>query len=205
MSGAPVRRGTAEDARAAALLHVQGINTGFLSSLGPGFLAHLYRCVARHRGSFLLVYEGPGPEGVAGFLAGTLSTPRLYTRFILTEGPMAAASAWRPLLRQAGKVFETLSYGRSKPGATAAQTDGPLPQAELLSMAVAPEARQAGVGRALVEEFQAELARRGAAQAKVVAGSDNVAANRLYQACGFRPASVLEVHGGRQSNVLRWP
>lgn len=194
------RAGLETDALAAALLHVEGINTGFLSSLGPEFMTRLYRCVARHKGSFLLVVDGEGPGGVAGFLAGTESTSRLYVRFCLTYGPGAAIAARRALLRGARQAVETLAYARAQaaPGVR-------LPSAELLAMAVAPAARNTGVGRALVEAFQAELRHRAIEAAKVVADSDNVAANGLYRASGFRQAAVIEVHGGRRSNVLTWP
>jgi ribosomal protein S18 acetylase RimI-like enzyme len=195
-----VRRGTAADAPGAARLHIEGITTGFLPTLGPAFLSRLYRFIAHNKGSFLLVVDGDGPGGVSAFLAGTEDTSRLYRRFCTTQGPVAALAAGKALVRGARQAMETLAYPRAHGG-----TAVPLPAAELLAMAVDPASRGRGVGRALVGAFFQEMTDRGAPAAKVVADSHNDAANGLYLACGFRPATTIEVHGGQRSNVLTWP
>jgi ribosomal protein S18 acetylase RimI-like enzyme len=195
-----VRRGTAADAPGAAQLHIEGIATGFLPTLGPAFLSRLYRFIAHYKGSFLLVVDGDGPGGLTAFLAGTEDTSHLYRRFCTTQGPVAALAAGKALVRGARQAMETLAYPRSHSGAAV-----PLPPAELLAMAVDPSSRGRGMGRALVEAFFEEMSDRGVRAAKVVADSHNDAANGLYRACGFRSATTIEVHGGRQSNVLTWP
>ena len=57
-------------------------------------------------------------------------------------------------------------------------------------MAVADEARGQGTGRALVDVALSSMAARGAQIARVVTQGRNIAAQRLYQACGFTTSRV---------------
>jgi len=61
-------------------------------------------------------------------------------------------------------------------------------EAELLTLAVAPEARQRGVGRALTQDFAATSRRLGAGTAFLEVAHDNIAARALYHASGWRDA-----------------
>lgn len=58
-------------------------------------------------------------------------------------------------------------------------------EAELLTLAVAPEARRAGAGRRLLAAFLTEAAARAAATAFLEVAEDNAAAIALYTAGGF--------------------
>ena len=60
-----------------------------------------------------------------------------------------------------------------------------LDEAELLTIAVAPDARRKGLGRSLLDQFLAEAATRGAAIVFLEVDSLNTAARALYQARGF--------------------
>ena len=57
-------------------------------------------------------------------------------------------------------------------------------------LGVAPEARGAGVGGALVRAALAHCYSNGAREVRVVTQARNIGAQRLYQACGFRTFSV---------------
>jgi ribosomal protein S18 acetylase RimI-like enzyme len=57
-------------------------------------------------------------------------------------------------------------------------------------VAVSPELRARGTGRRLMEASAAEFFRRGARRAAVGTQGSNVAAQRLYQDCGFKTRSV---------------
>lgn len=61
-------------------------------------------------------------------------------------------------------------------------------EAELLTLAVHPDQRRAGQGRALVQAFLAEARARGAESAFLEVAEANSAARALYAACGFAPA-----------------
>ncbi|WGH80049.1 GNAT family N-acetyltransferase [Jannaschia ovalis] len=58
-------------------------------------------------------------------------------------------------------------------------------EAELLTLAVAPERRRQGTGRALLQGFEAEAMRRAATDAFLEVAADNVAARGLYAAQGW--------------------
>lgn len=58
-------------------------------------------------------------------------------------------------------------------------------EGELLTLAVAPEARRSGQGRALVERFLAHCAAEGAEAAFLEVASDNKAALGLYHRTGW--------------------
>ena len=60
------------------------------------------------------------------------------------------------------------------------------PEAELLTLAVEPLARRRGLGTALVLDFEAAAAGRGASDAFLEAAVDNAAACGLYASLGYR-------------------
>jgi ribosomal protein S18 acetylase RimI-like enzyme len=196
VSAAEVRLAGPADAPRLAELHARRIGEGFLSSLGVGFLTRLYRRIAKAPDSFAYVeLERPG-GAVVGFAAATESTGALYKSFALHDGVVAGAMAAPQLLRSWRRVLETLRY----PG-----RDGEdLPAAEILAVAVDAAAGGRGVGSRLVEAATARLAARGVTEVKVVTGSDNVAALKLYERCGFVPRARIEVHEGTSSEVLVW-
>jgi glycosyltransferase involved in cell wall biosynthesis/ribosomal protein S18 acetylase RimI-like enzyme len=193
-AGLELRPATAADARDLAAMHVDRIGEGFLSSLGPRFLRHLYRRIVRSPHSFALV--AVDEEGVAGFVAAAVDVGGLYKSFVLHDGAAAGLGSAPQLLRSAGKVLETLRYPAS--------TDEDLPAAEILAVGVAARTVRQGVGRALVDRALDEFRRRGVHAVKVVAGADNESALALYQRCAFVPHRRIAVHAGTPSEVLVW-
>jgi [ribosomal protein S18]-alanine N-acetyltransferase len=71
-------------------------------------------------------------------------------------------------------------------------------EAELLTIAVTPEARRLGLGRKLVSRFIYQARLRGAESAFLEVAEDNAAALGLYLAAGFREA-------GRRRRYYRTP
>jgi len=59
------------------------------------------------------------------------------------------------------------------------------PEAELLTLAVHPEARRRGLGRALVDAFEEAAAARGAAEVLLEVAVTNAAARALYGGLGY--------------------
>ena len=187
-----VRRARPADAATLARLHRESLPDAFLPSLGDGFLRRLYRALASDREAVALVAEGG--DGVVGFATGVPSVRRFYRRFYLRHGLQALLAASPRLLRRevVRRVRETAHYP-ALPGA--------IPDAELLSIAVAPAFRAVGVGRVLAANIVDGLARRGAGEVKVVVGADNEQANRFYAKIGFSQRDSIQVHDGRASNV----
>jgi ribosomal-protein-alanine N-acetyltransferase len=79
-------------------------------------------------------------------------------------------------------------------------------EAELLTIAVAPEVLGRGIGRALLAAFEAEARRRDAATAFLEVAADNAAALALYRAAGWaesgRRRSYYRRAGGNVDAVL---
>ena len=186
-----IRAATEPDVPSVARLHTSEIADGFLSSLGPRFLACLYRRIARHPGTVLLVADDHGE--IVGFVAAAESTGALYRSFLARDALRVALASGPRLVGAARRVVETLRY----PAVTDAGAC-----AELLAVAVAPRARGHGLGGALVEAATNELARRGHTAVRVVTASGNEPAMALYQRCGFRPAGTLVLHRGTASEIL---
>lgn len=189
-----VRDAGAADAPAMARLHASEITDGFLSSLGPRFLERLYRRLCRTEGSFALVAEVEGT--VAGFVAGSAATRRLFTSFVARDGMAVVLASPLRLLRSWRLALETLGQGRA--GDADDERGG-----ELLAIAVGPAWRRRGVARRLTEALLQGAAQRGARVVDVVVGSDNHGAIAMYRAAGFEPLRSTEVHRGTSSTVMR--
>ena len=193
-----VRRARPSDRAAIARLHRESLPEGFLPSLGDPFLRRLYRALATDEDAICCVAENGA--GIVGFVAATRSVGRTYRRFALRHGVVAGIAAAPRLLRPgvARRAIETARYPSNGTH---------LPEAELLSIAVAPAWRKRGVGEMLTADLIRRLGERGDRELKVVVASDNEPANRFYARLGFTPATQVEVHRGTSSNVLvmSWP
>ncbi len=189
-----IRPATDSDLDTVASLHAARIAEGFLSSLGPRFLRRLYRRVLRSPGCFVLVATNDAGD-IQGFVAAVDDLTELYKRFIVRDGLVAGITAAPRLVGAVPRVVETLRYP---------STTTTLPSAEILAVAVAESATGAGIGRTLVHAATAEYLARAVPEAKVVTTADNASALAMYRACGFTTASRVEVHPGRESEVLVW-
>ena len=182
-----VRPLRADDAPAVAALHQNGIPTGFLSSLGPKFLAELYSVLADSEHGFGFVCDlGESP---VGFIACADDTGRFYKEALKKRGVRLALRLlphiWRPqALRNS---IETVLYPSNLPD--------DLPAAEILSIVVTAKARRRGIGRTLVRRAMAAFRGRGIKQAIVSAGAENGPAEALYRDCGFDVAHTRKHHG----------
>ena len=76
-----------------------------------------------------------------------------------------------------------------------------IPETELLSISVSPEAQQGGIGSKLLVALEQELKKRGINRYKVVAGQKLSGANKFYQKNGFVLAKQITIHGTEVSNV----
>lgn len=78
-------------------------------------------------------------------------------------------------------------------------------QSDVQTIAVVPERRREGIGRALLVELLAEARRRGATEAFLEVRADNPGARRLYEAHGFAEAAIRRGYypGGVDAVVMR--
>jgi len=171
-----------------AALHIEGIKTGFISSLGISFVTALYEAIAKNKSSFGFVAEEN--DKVLGFVAFTTNINKLYKSVILKKGwRFALLSAGKMFsLKRTKKVFETLFY----PSRIKKMN---LPSAELLSIVVADESQGKGLGLQLLQKGLAGCAKRGIDKVKVLVGADNKPANKFYLKCGFELVGQIDSHG----------
>ena len=71
--------------------------------------------------------------------------------------------------------------------------------AELVSLAVLPDRRGGGIGSALMDAVDAELARRGIADLQVAVMAGNDAALRFYERRGLRAGELLLYRFGAEA------
>lgn len=81
------------------------------------------------------------------------------------------------------------------------------PEAEILTLAVAPAARRQGIGAGLVSALLSALAARGVTELFLEVADDNLAARALYRSFGFRETGrrrdyYARSDGGRSDAVL---
>lgn len=110
------------------------------------------------------------PEAMAALHATCFTTPRPWT-------PAEFAGFLADPLCFAVQAPAGVLIGRAVAG-----------EAELLTLAVAPAARRAGLGRHLVEGFLTEARARHADSAFLEVSAENAAAIALYTATGFAVA-----------------
>ena len=113
---------------------------------------------------------------MADFLTHSTDHARCFT----TPRPWTAAE-FAALLAEP-PVFATLAETGFALGRVVAD------EAELLTIAVAPEARRQGEGRALLDGFLRTARARGAETAFLEVAADNTPAIALYERGGFAPA-----------------
>jgi ribosomal protein S18 acetylase RimI-like enzyme len=174
-----------------ARLHIEGISTGFISSLGTEFVTALYEAIAQSKTDFSFVTSLVSEDNkVLGFAAFTSNLGKLYKSVVLKKGArFAFLLAGKMLsLQRIKKVFETLFY----PSRIKKMN---LPSAELLSIVVAPQARRLKLGTRLVQAGFDQCSKMGIDKVKVLVAAANEPANKLYLKCGFELAGQIDNHG----------
>lgn len=182
--------------RQVASLHAQGIDQGFLPTLGEPFLALLYEAIDQGASSVLLTHQEDGR--VVGFVSGSHGLGPVY-RSLLRRPARLAAALW-PVLLSPAKLWRVIEILRhSARSATPGAVD--LPSAELISIVVAPAWRGREVAERLYRALEAHFAGEGTGRFKIVVGETLGPAHRFYRRMGAVPAAEAVVHGGARSVV----
>lgn len=180
--------------RQVAALHAQCIGQGFLATLGIPFLAQMYRAIDQADGSVLLVERRNGQ--IMGFVSGGVGMRAIYRRML--RSPFRLGWSLLPVLfkpRSLARIAEILRYGRGRPPMAA------FPEAELLSIAVAPDLRGSGVAESLYRRLVVHFKEQGVLAFKITVGDALAPAHRFYLRMGAVPAGKVEVHAGDASTV----
>ena len=188
-----IRPMRSDEGAAVAVIHLNAIAQGFLSSLGPKFLTELYTALPSCPSGFAFVCElGGGP---VGFIACADDTRRLFKEILRRRG-VRLALAMVPALWKPGVIsnsLETLSYPR--------EVGEEMPSPEILSIAVTEGARGRGIGKALMRRAMAAFRGKGIDRVKVAVESGNHHAQHLYRSLGFVLAKE-QMHHGRPMSTF---
>lgn len=77
-------------------------------------------------------------------------------------------------------------------------------ESEILTLAVAPESRRGGIGRALVREAATHAQNLGAATLFLEVAKDNEAGQKLYSGLGFKPVGLRKAYfDGQDAQVMK--
>lgn len=177
--------------RQVAALHAENIDQGFLATLGVPFLALMYRAIDEAADSFLLVEERDGR--VIGFISGGMGMWPIYRRML--RKPVALGLTLLPSIVKPARIkriLDILRYGRN-------ESTAQLPRAELLSLAVALDARGSGVAERLYHRLAMYFEEAGEGAFKITVGDALARAHRFYIRMGAVPAGRVEVHEGQGS------
>lgn len=179
-----------------ARIHALGIDRGFLTSLGEGFLAVLYEAVDACPEAVLFTEVDNGK--VLGFVAAAEGMGPIY-RQMLNDWPRLVRTL-APVALSPRKVWRIVELLRHK---KRDETTGPgeVPKLELLSIAVAPAALRQGVARRLYFRLMDHARETGAPGFRIVVGDGLYAAKRFYTGMGAVPKTTVTVHGGSNSTV----
>ena len=179
--------------RQVAALHAASIDQGFLATLGLPFLALMYRAIDEATDSVLLVEEKEGR--VLGFISGGMGMRPIYRSML--RKPIAVGLALMPSIlkpSRVSRILDILRYGRH-------ESTGRLPRAELLSLAIVPEARGSGMAERLYCRLATHFRDAGEGGFKIMVGDALAPAHRFYRRMGAVPAGRAEVHEGQSSTL----
>ncbi len=171
-----------------AELHIHGVTTGFISSLGLDFVVALYEAISKDHNSFCQVAQDHGDT--IGFVAFTENLSKLFksamknrcTKLVLAIG----LRVFHPSVLK--RIVQNIFY----PSKTKKLN---LPKAELLSIVVEPSYQGRGVAKQLCLAGLEQCRKREIDRVKVLVAADNEPANRLYKKCGFELAVKVDSHG----------
>ena len=179
-----------------ARIHFECINQGFLHTLGISFLTLLYESIESSSSSILIVEKSDGR--VIGFVAGGDGMGSIYKRLFGRWHRLVLALL--PCILSFSKtkqIIEILHLSKKRK-----QGNG-YPKAELLSIAVLPEHRSAGVAAKLYKTFCEKFHKGGKDAFSIIVGDDLKMAHKFYSSMGASPIGKIEVHEGKSSTVYK--
>ena len=191
-----LRKADKYDSKCVALLHKEGIPSGFLSTLDTDLLSKLYITII-DEGLCFVYLSGDTP---AGFVSCSMNSKALYRNIVFRN-----FFSLLPLMMR--QVFKLSFIKRSiesflipyKTAKVDNKAKDDLP--ELLSIVVSKDIQAKGLGKELLDALENELKQRNVKSYKVLAGDNLVSANKFYLKNGFVLKEKLELHKGQISNI----
>lgn len=180
-----------------ACLHANYIGTGFLSSLGIGFLSLLYHAIDECGRAKLFVHRENG--NIVGFVSASEGMRPIYMQ-LLKHLPTLIIELL-PVLCSYTKLRKTLELLLRPKGHGADQAYSNSP--ELLSIVVDAAYQGSGVAQGLYKQLVEFYVNRGKHGFFIVVGKELHAAHKFYVKCGAIPKAVIQIHKGEDS-ILYW-
>lgn len=188
--------------------HLEHFPHGFFAKLGPGFLREYYRCFLASDGAVaLLAVRGNEP---VGYLAGTVDPAGHRRELLRQHGRTLAWLATVAMLLHPGLGVHFLrTRARRYLRRLLSHSSAPPPEgggrtAVLSHVAVTSEARSAGVGSALIAEFEARVAAAGVGRITLVTAAGADGAGEFYLNRGWeRTGEHLTPDGQRLATYTR--
>ncbi len=189
------------DADGLAQLRVAAHEGGLPARLGAGAVAAYFRAAAADPDTFGFVARAGGAP--VGYVLCTTAAVRLQRAAVRSNASLwlrGAAIALRDpaFLRAAGSRLASII----RPNQAALAT-GIEPSLRLLDIAVAADARQHGVGRALMQAAVQKAHDLGHPEIGLSVMADNGAALRLYERFGFAPGARYMRPDGATVQTMR--
>ncbi len=178
-----------------AQLHRISIRTGLTAWLGQRFCEQLYLGMAQTPYSFVLVYEDPQGAPL-GFICCANNTSKMYRHVLMRRFFPLLWSAMGKLLRPSVLRSIWTSVRRPKTFMSGDYADWHLPEAELISIGVSPEAQGRHIGSELVAAAFQRLRQLGCDRVRVYTSGDNEQATIFYQKRGFKFLGTRPYHSG---------
>ena len=184
------------DYKQVAQIHSTCIDLGFLSSLGPRFLALLYESIDADEKSILILEKKQ--DKVIGFVAGGRSMKSIY-RKMLSRLPRVFITLLPPMLnpKKLWKIIELLCFGKKR------KPNSSCPEAELFSIAVIDSSRGNGLAQKLYYALAQRFFVEGEHAFCMIVGETLRPAHRFYKKMGAVPFAQVSVHKGQSSTLYR--
>lgn len=176
-----IREASKADIKRIVAVHNAAFKDFFLTSLGSRFLALYYRSVLRNPRGILLVSDNG--DGVIGFCAGTLLSAGFNSNLIKKNFSAYALEGLKLLFTNPVSLwhlFKNFSKEDSNVGDKGEY-------AELLSIAVDPNAQRSGAGKSMLLALEEEVKKRGGQQLSLTTDfNENEKAIGFYHSLGYR-------------------
>ncbi|MFH1963609.1 MAG: GNAT family N-acetyltransferase [bacterium] len=181
-----IREIRVQNAKEIAQIHIEAIDTGFISSLGLNFVRTLYREICKSEIGF--GYVAKENSEVVGFIVGAIDVSKLYKEIVFKKGFLFIMPLIKYFFRftTLKRIAETLFYPY--------RVKNDYCKAEILAVGVKKEHRGKGVGGKLMEATIAEFRRRGIKEVKALTYDENEPSNQYYLNQGFKPIGKIKHH-----------
>jgi len=147
--------------------------------------------------SFVLVYEDDQSH-VQGFVCCATNTSKMYRSVMLSRFPRLSLAVLGKIIFHPSILVDMLpSIRRPKTFLKEAKSaNWVLPETEIVSIGVSPDAQGMGIGTKLINAAFERLKQMGSDRVRVWTSDDNEQAKQFYQAKGFTVLGKRQHHSG---------